>query len=198
MVYGYVSSATEHEINQKIKKLERLGVYKNNIYIENDNIKKIKLEELLNNIEEFDNVIVTDFTEVAATTEQIFKLMKICNEKRIKLTAGTFILDCTVENERTQGVLELVNLIPLFERKVIRNRIKKGVSNAKEKGKKVGRPRLTLELLPEKVKELYSLHEKGEIGTNEYARLCGISRPLAVKYLKIIKEERLRKNEEDI
>lgn len=67
--------------------------------------------------------------------------------------------------------------------------IKAGMKKAKAKGKQFGRPALTIDTIPQKVKDMYSLFQLNQISKTDYAKLCNISRPTLDKYLKVIKGE---------
>jgi DNA invertase Pin-like site-specific DNA recombinase len=71
---------------------------------------------------------------------------------------------------------------------MISQRVKSGVANARAKGKIIGRPNVTLNKIPQKVKQVYELYTNGSISKTDFAKMCNISRPTLDKYLKIIRE----------
>ena len=77
-----------------------------------------------------------------------------------------------------------------LERNLISERVKSGMENAKNKGKKIGRPSTTIEDIPMRVKKNYVLYKKGKINLSEFARICELSRTTMYKYLRIMEEEK--------
>jgi DNA invertase Pin-like site-specific DNA recombinase len=69
---------------------------------------------------------------------------------------------------------------------MIRARVKSGVANAKAKGIKVGRPKLTKENIPQVFYRHYPAYAAGKMNVSELARVCDLSRPTVYKYLKLI------------
>ena len=57
------------------------------------------------------------------------------------------------------------------------------VDNAKAKGKRIGRPQTTIEDIPANFLRHYPAYKKGVFNLTELARLCGISRTTAYKYI---------------
>ena len=61
------------------------------------------------------------------------------------------------------------------------------INNNKAKGKKVGRPHLTKDDIPPLFMKHYPALVDGKMNVSELARVCGISRPTAYKYLKMVR-----------
>ena len=75
-----------------------------------------------------------------------------------------------------------------LELSIIRARVKSGMANAKAKGKKVGRPKVTKERLPAAFLKHYPALAEGKMNVSELARVCGVSRPTVYKYLQLLKK----------
>lgn len=60
------------------------------------------------------------------------------------------------------------------------------MDNAKAKGKKIGRPPVTIEDIPTIFLKHYPKYKKGEINKKELSRLCDLSYPTIYKYLRIV------------
>ena len=69
---------------------------------------------------------------------------------------------------------------------IIRARIRSGMQNAKAKGRKVGRPRVTKEDIPTIFLRHYPELVSGKLNVSELARVCELSRPTVYKYLRLI------------
>lgn len=187
MYYGYINDSNR-DLELKLNKLKESGIKENNIFIEN-NDNRHKLEEVINMIHEMDTLIIADITDIAQKTGELYRLLKISYEKKVNLIIETFTFDCTKKDVRIEAMLELINILAGFERKVVNRRIRIGVNKAKDR-KHIGRPRLTMETLPSIVKELYPLYKNGTIGTSEYAEKCQMSRPRIANYIKFLEGER--------
>lgn len=54
---------------------------------------------------------------------------------------------------------------------------------------KIGRPHVTVNMIPEKFLELYPKLQNKEMNISEFARTCGVSRPTVYKYIRLLEEE---------
>lgn len=76
-----------------------------------------------------------------------------------------------------------------MERNIICERVRSGLVNAKAKGKIGGRPRTTVDDIPESFYRYYPQYKSGNINKSEFSRLCRISYPSIYKYLKIVENK---------
>ncbi len=195
-IYGYCRCSTnenKQDISRQERDLKALGVTnKKNIYKEYESgtkIKRAELEKLLEKVEEGDTIISTEVSRITRSTKQLCEIIEFAKNKHIKLILGTFVVDCTKElDPMTEGMLKMMGVFSELERNMISQRVKSGVANARAKGKIIGRPALTIETMPNKVKDMYELFNSGSISKTDYAKICNISRPTLDKYLNIIKE----------
>lgn len=67
--------------------------------------------------------------------------------------------------------------------------IKKGMANAKAQGKRVGRPTVSIENLPNSFIRHYQKYKSKEINQIEFARLCNCTRQSIAKYVKVYEEQ---------
>lgn len=196
MLYGYCRCSTnemKQNIDRQIRELRKLGVEKKNIFMEYESgikINRVELSRLLDSIKDGDTIIATEVSRITRSTKQLCELIEFAKDKKLKLVLGTFIVDCTKElDPMTEGMLKMMGVFSEIERNMISERVKSGVANARAKGKIVGRPQLTIDKVPDKIKELYELFENNKISKTDYAKVCDISRPTLDKYIKIIKGE---------
>ena len=92
----------------------------------------------------------------------------------------------------TEGMLKMMGVFSELERNMISQRVKRGMANAKAKGKLIGRPTTTIEDVPVAVVKAYELLKSGKINKSECARMCDISRSCLYKYIKIIEEDKVK------
>ena len=74
-----------------------------------------------------------------------------------------------------------------MERDIISQRVKSGMKNAAAKGKRIGRPKTTVETIPDKFWKYYKLYQDKKITVSEYAKLMNCSRTTIYKYLDMSK-----------
>ena len=60
------------------------------------------------------------------------------------------------------------------------------MANAREKGRRIGRPRTTKDDIPPVFYKHYLSLMSGKMNVSELARVCGLSRPTVYKYLKMM------------
>ena len=74
-----------------------------------------------------------------------------------------------------------------LELSIIRARVRSGMQNAKAKGRKIGRPRVTKADIPTIFLRHYPEYINGNLNLSELARVCELSRPTVYKYLRLLK-----------
>ena len=87
-----------------------------------------------------------------------------------------FVLDMKARNLR-QGTIEL---------RIIRNRVKSGMANAKAKDVAINRPHLTKDQIPSIFYKHYPSYKNKQLNISELARVCGMSRTTIYKYLELL------------
>lgn len=196
MIYGYCRCSTnesKQDVNRQVRELKEMGATDTTIYkeyVSGAKPTKIEFEKLKSVISDGDTIVVTEISRLSRSTKQLLEIVDWIKEKHLKLEIkGSFTIDCTKNklDPSTEMCLTVLAAVSQFERDMIRERVKSGVANARSKGKRVGRPQITLAEIPEIVKKRYELFSNGTIGKSEYARMCGISRPTLDKYITIIK-----------
>lgn len=196
-VYGYCrcsTNETKQDINRQIRELKEMGATAETIYTEyvsGMKQNKVELNKILNIIKEGDTLAVTELSRLTRSTKQLCDIIETVKNKQIKLIIKDSItIDCTngTLDAMTNAFLLITGVFAELERNMISDRTKSGLSNAKAKGKKLGRPQATLDDVPENVKEKYHLYKAGEINKKEYASMCEISRPTLDKYINLMTE----------
>lgn len=196
MIYGYCrcsTNETKQDINRQKRELIELGATADTIYFEYESGTKInrpELNKLLNVVQAGDSIVTTEISRITRSTKQLCDIIEIVKNKRLKLIIKNSVtLDCTAgENidPMTKAFLQMAGVFAELERNMICDRVKSGISNAKAKGKRIGRPQITFEEIPDNVKKYFSRYKEGEFTKIEYARLCNISRPTLDKYIAIM------------
>jgi len=150
-LYGYVrvSSQDQNEDRQLIA-MERVGIPKNNIYIDKQSGKDFnrpKYKKLIRRLQEGDVLYILSIDRLGRNYEEILNQwrlitkdmkvdvvvidMPLLDTRRDKNLLGTFISDM---------VLQLLSFVAQNERENIKKRQAQGIAAAKARGVKFGRP----------------------------------------------------------
>ena len=70
-----------------------------------------------------------------------------------------------------------------LELRIIRERVRSGMANAKAKGAKIGRPQATADDIPAVFLRHYPAFKNKQLNVSELARVCDLSRTTVYKYL---------------
>lgn len=76
-----------------------------------------------------------------------------------------------------------------MERNIISQRVKSGMKNALSKGKRIGRPEITKNDLPDKFWKFFSMYQCKQITVTEFANVMNCSRPTIYKYIALATEK---------
>ena len=87
----------------------------------------------------------------------------------------------------SQAFIQMSAVFAELELSIIRARVKSGIANAKEKGRRIGRPQTTKDDIPAIFYKHYPTFASGNMNVSELARVCGLSRPTVYKYIDIVK-----------
>ena len=133
-----------------------------------------------------DTVVITEATRIARSVRQLCEVMELVKEKKLRLQIiGSITLDCRADDPdpMTVAFLQISGVFGELELAMIRARVRSGVANAKAKGKRLGRPPVTAETIPDGFWRYFSLYQTGKINVSELARLTQISRPTVYRYI---------------
>ena len=197
ITYGYARCSTDEkrqDINRQIKELTALGVINtNHIYWEYESgIKKNRVEfnKLMDIAKEGDIIVTTEVSRLTRSTKHLCEILQHILDKKLVLNiGGSFVVDCSKGemDPMTEGMIKMWRVFAEMERNIISQRIKSGMKNAAEKGEIIGRPKTTIDTLPEKFWKYLYLYEKKQINISEFARISGYSRVTIYKYLSLVK-----------
>lgn len=199
--YGYARCSTNEDrqdINRQIRELKKLGVTnEKNIYFEyvsGASTKKVELDKLLSLVKEGDVIVATEPSRISRSTLQLCELIEYAKKKRIKLILGkSFTVDCTTGrlDAMTNAFIQISAVFAELEKNLISERVKSGLQNAREKGKKLGRPTLKIDNIKEDAKFMraYELYKEGKLKKIDMHKMTGYSRVTIDKYIKMLEEE---------
>lgn len=192
MDYGYCRCSTNEsrqDIDRQKRELKKLGIKEENIYFEyvsGSKADKIEWNRLLSVVECGSTIATTEVSRLTRSTKQLCEIIEIAREKQLKLVIGTFVVDCSNElDPMTQGMIMMWGVFAEMEKAIISQRVKSGLANAASKGIVVGRPKTTIDNLPNNFLRHYPKYIAKEINITELARLCDCSRQSIYKYISI-------------
>ena len=181
--YGYARCSTsedKQDINRQIRELKAAGadeiIFE---YEHGDAVVKQHLQSLLNAAQEGDTIITLEVSRLTRSTQQ----------KRLRLViVGSITVDCRTGqiDPMSQAFIQMSAVFAALELSIIRARIRSGMQNAKAKGHKIGRPRVTREDIPACFLRHYPKYVNGNLNVSELARVCELSRPTVYKYLRLL------------
>ena len=193
-VYGYCRCSTnesKQDINGQKIILKKLGVSDKLIFWEYEsgmNDDREELNNLLTIVYAGDTIAATEVSRLSRSTKHLCEILEIVQTKKVKLVIGNFIVDCTSDNldPMTEGMLKMWGVFSEMERKMICQRVKYGIENARAKGKVLGRPKTDEDNIPSSFYKYYAQYKNKQINITEFAKLCSMSRTTIYKYIKIV------------
>ena len=197
MIYGYARCSTnedKQDINRQIRELKAAGADEVVFEYEHGDAKvKQNLHMLLNAVTEGDTIITLEVSRLTRSTQQLCEIVEVIKSKKLRLIiVGSITVDCRSGeiDPMSQAFIQMAAVFSELELSIIRARVKSGVANAKAKGIKVDRPKLTKEDIPALFYKHYPAYAAGKMNITELARVCDLSRPTVYKYLKLIAREK--------
>lgn len=193
MVYGYARCSTnesKQDVNRQIRELKAAGAEE--IYLEYEHgDKKIKpqQQQMLDHAQAGDTIITLEVSRLARSTQQLCEIIDLISEKHLRLViVGSITLDCRSgkPDPMSEAFLQIAGVFSQLELSLIRSRVRSGMANAKAKGSRIGRPQLTTKEIPSNFLRHYPAYKGGQLNISELARVCGISRTTAYKYLRLL------------
>ncbi len=193
ITHGYARCSTSEDrqdINRQTRELKKHGAEK--VWLEyehGDAASKEQQALMLETARPGDTIVTLEVSRLARSTKQLCEIIDIIREKRLRLViVGSITLDCRNGNPdpMTEAFLQIAGVFSQLELSMIRSRVRSGVENARAKGKRLGRPPVCAERVPEQFLRYYPRYQSGSINISELARLAQVSRPTAYRYLKAL------------
>lgn len=193
ITHGYARCSTNEDrqdIDRQTRELKKHGAEK--VWLEyehGDAASKEQQALMLETARPGDTIVTLEVSRLARSTKQLCEIIDIIREKRLRLViVGSITLDCRAGNPdpMTEAFLQIAGVFSQLELSMIRSRVRSGVENARAKGKRLGRPPVCAERVPEQFLRYYPRYQSGSINLSELARLARVSRPTAYRYLKAL------------
>ena len=193
MKYGYARCSTnesKQDIDRQVRELKAAGAEQ--IFLEyehGDSAIKQELSSLLEQASEGDTIYTLEVSRLARSTKQLCEIIEIVKEKKLRLViVGSITVDCSNGqiDPMTNAFIQMSGVFAELELRIIRERVRSGVLNAKAKGVKLGRPQTTAEQIPQIFYRHYPSFKSGSLNLSEFARVCGLSRTTVYKYIGLL------------
>lgn len=195
MVYGYARCSTNEEkqdIMRQTRELKNAGAEQ--IFLEyehGDSAIKEQLSTLLETAKAGDTILTLEVSRLARSTKQLCEIIEIVKEKCLRLSiVGSICVDCTSGqiDPMTNAFIQISGVFAELELRIIRERVRSGMANAKAKGRRIGRPHVTADDIPSSFLRHYPLYKSRKMNISELARVCNLSRTTIYKYITLIEK----------
>lgn len=181
MLFGYTRvSKTEQSLDRQLDQLQAEGcekIFKDKIT--GTTMDRPELNKMLEQLRPGDTVIVTELSRFGRSTKDLLTLSDMLNSKGVNFKS---LKESWADTTTPQGRMLFVIFagISQFERDLISQRTKEGLSSARARGRKGGRPvkenaALTLAL---------KMYDSKNYYISEIVRATGVSKATLYRYLK--------------
>ena len=197
MDYGYARCSTnesKQEISRQVRELKQAGA--ESIFLEyehGDAAVKCQLSSLLEQAEEGDTIITLEVSRLARSTQQLCEIIEVIRSKHLRLEiVGSITVDCSNGqiDPMTNAFIQMSGVFAELELRIIRERVRSGMANAKAKGAKIGRPQATADDIPANFLRHYPAFKNKQLNVSELARVCDLSRTTVYKYLSLLENKK--------
>ena len=193
MTYGYARCSTnesKQDIDRQVRELKQAGAEE--IFLEyehGDTAIKQQLSSLLEQAQEGDAIITLEVSRLARSTKQLCEIIEVIRSKHLRLViVGSITVDCSNGqiDPMTNAFIQMSGVFAELELRIIRERVRSGMANAKAKGARIGRPNATADDIPAVFLRHYPAFKNKQLNVSELARVCGLSRTTAYKYIDLL------------
>ena len=193
MNYGYARCSTNEsrqDIERQVRELKAAGAQE--IFLEyehGDSVVKEQLALLLEKAQPGDSIFTLEVSRLARSTKQLCEIIEKVKEKCLRLViVGSITVDCSGGqiDPMTNAFIQMSGVFAELELRIIRERVRSGMANAKSKGAKIGRPQTTLDNIPAIFLKHYPSYKNGTLNVSEFARVCDMSRTTIYKYIELL------------
>ena len=195
MKHGYARCSTnesKQDIDRQVRELKQAGAER--IFLEyehGDAAVKCQLSSLLEQAEEGDTIITLEVSRLARSTKQLCEIIEVIRSKHLRLEiVGSITVDCSNGqiDPMTNAFIQMSGVFAELELRIIRERVRSGMANAKAKGAKIGRPQATADDIPALFLRHYPAFKNKQLNVSELARVCSLSRTTVYKYIGLLDE----------
>ena len=193
MIYGYArcsTNETKQDIQRQTRELKAAGAQQ--IFLEyehGDSVIKEQLSTLLETAAAGDTILTLEVSRLARSTKQLCEIIEKVKEKKLKLNiVGSICVDCTNGqiDPMTNAFIQMSGVFAELELRIIRARVVSGMQIARAKGRRIGRPHVTVDNVPSSFLKHYPAYKAGKMNLSELSRICNLSRTTIYKYISLL------------
>ena len=193
MNHGYARCSTnesKQDIDRQVRELKQAGA--EDIFLEyehGDAAVKCQVSSLLEQAQEGDTIITLEVSRLARSTKQLCEIIEIIRSKHLRLViVGSITVNCSNGeiDPMTNAFIQMSGVFAELELRIIRERVRSGMANAKAKGAKIGRPQATADDIPAVFLRHYPAYKKKQLNVSGLARVCDLSRTTVYKYIDLL------------
>lgn len=193
MKYGYVRVSTKDQnIERQLVAMEKENIQENNIFIDKvsgKDFNRKSYKRLIRKLKKGDELFVKSIDRLGRNYEEIINEWNyLVKKKEVDIIVLDFpLLDTRAKINNITGkflsdiVLQILSYVAQIERENTHKRQMEGIREAKKKGKKFGRPKITK---PKNYMDVYNLHNEGKISLREGAKILKVSHSTLSKWIK--------------
>ena len=185
MIFGYARVSTQDQnLERQIDQLQQLDCER--IFQEKvtgSKKERPELDKLLDQLRTGDTIVVSELTRLSRSVRDLFALVDMIHQKGANLKS---LKEPWLDTTTPQGKLLFVVFagVSQFERDLIRERTKEGLSSARARGRKGGRPSKP----PQSIELALKMHKDKNYSISEIVKATGIGKTTLYRYLHIRQE----------
>src|SRR5947209_20194613 len=187
MNIGYARNSTQDQtLNLQKDALEKIGCTK--IFTDTASGAKAErtgLNEALEYVREGDTLVVWRLDRLGRSLKHLIETITKLNNRKIGFKSITENIDTTTSGGKL--VFHIFGALAEFERDIIKDRTKAGLSAARSRGRLGGRPKAKMLDSPKKVALAQSLYENRDNTIEEICKTLNVSRATLYRYIQTSK-----------
>jgi DNA invertase Pin-like site-specific DNA recombinase len=184
MLVGYARvSTSEQTLNLQKDALEKIGCTK--IYsdvVSGSKAERKGLQEALEYVREGDTLVIWRLDRLGRSLKHLIEIITKLNNRKVGFQSITENIDTTTSGGKL--VFHIFGALAEFERDIIKDRTKAGLSAARARGRLGGRPKAKMLDTPKKVALAQSLYENRNNTIDEICKTLNVSRATLYRYIK--------------
>lgn len=137
-----------------------------------------ELSKMLNELTEGSTIVVESLSRLGRSVKNLSELMELLNANGIHLVSLKESIDTTSSTGRL--LFSLLSSLSQFERDVLVERTKEGLSAARARGRVGGRPRIN----KDKINKALCLYNTGQYTVSEITDLTGVTKTTLYRSIK--------------
>ncbi len=172
MIYGYARvSTSDQNLDRQKDALEKYGI--DTLFCEKmSGTKKNRpeLDKMLSALQDGDTIVIESLSRLGRSVKNLAELMELFNSKNVRLISLKETIDTTSSTGRL--LFTILSSLAQFERDVLVERTREGLTAARARGRLGGRPKSD----NDRVRKAIALYNTKQYTLKEITDLTGISK----------------------